>query len=72
MIMSELHIVYFSDDIGAENVFNGLFGYNLIQSSTKEIVVVGRESDAMVIYQATKHFVPTVVLPDAGGPLSYD
>uniref|UniRef100_A0A915JVX9 Uncharacterized protein n=1 Tax=Romanomermis culicivorax TaxID=13658 RepID=A0A915JVX9_ROMCU len=54
------------------NVFNGLFGYNLIQSSTKEIVVVGRESDAMVIYQATKHFVPTVVLPDAGGPLSYD
>lgn len=54
------------------NVYNGLFGYNLVQPTHKEVVLVGRESDALAVYQATKQGLPTVVLPDSSGPLSYD
>jgi len=53
-------------------LFNGLFGYNLTGSNQKEIVIVGKESDAMAVYQATKYFIPALVLPDITGPLSYD
>lgn len=49
-----------------------MFGYNLINPSNKDVVLTSRESDALAVFQSTKHITPALVLPDNSGPLSYD
>ena len=45
----------------------GLFGFNLIKSSDKEVVITEGEFDAMAVYQSTK--MPAVSLPQGASNL---